>query len=62
MPHKILVVDDEPDLEFLISQRFRKRIRRGELAFQFAVNGEDALGKSNLTPPLMSCSPISICQ
>ena len=48
MPHRVLVVDDEPDLELLISQRFRKRIRSGELAFSFACHGEDALDK--LTP------------
>jgi sigma-B regulation protein RsbU (phosphoserine phosphatase) len=43
MPHRILVVDDEPDLELLISQRFRKRIRSNELDFLFAGNGEEAL-------------------
>ncbi len=45
MPHRILVVDDEPDLESLISQRFRKRIRSEELAFVFAGHGEEALAK-----------------
>ena len=30
MPVKILFVDDEPDLESLISQKFRKKIRTGE--------------------------------
>lgn len=44
-PHKILVVDDEPDLELLISQRFRKRIRANELDFAFAANGAEALEK-----------------
>ncbi len=45
MPHRILVVDDEPDLELLISQRFRKRIRSQELDFTFAGNGVEALEK-----------------
>src|SRR3974390_1255531 len=45
MPYRILVVDDEPDLEILISQRFRKRVRTGELPFSFAANGEEALTK-----------------
>jgi phosphoserine phosphatase RsbU/P len=45
MPHNILVVDDEPDLEILITQRFRQRIRGNELSFQFAGNGEEALAK-----------------
>jgi adenylate cyclase len=40
---KILVVDDEPDLEVLIKQRFRKQIRDRQYEFAFAVNGLDAL-------------------
>jgi sigma-B regulation protein RsbU (phosphoserine phosphatase) len=43
MPAKVLIVDDEPDLELLIRQRFRKVIREGELDFSFARNGVDAL-------------------
>ena len=43
MPSSILVVDDEPDLELLIRQKFRKRIRSGELAFAFAGDGVEAL-------------------
>lgn len=39
----ILVVDDEPDLELLVRQRFRKKIREGEYAFSFASNGREAL-------------------
>lgn len=45
MPLKILFVDDEPDLESLIRQKFRHRIREGDLEFVFASNGEDALEK-----------------
>lgn len=40
---KILVVDDERDVETLFSQRFRKEIRSGEVELNFAFNGEDAL-------------------
>jgi YesN/AraC family two-component response regulator len=40
---KILVVDDEADLEILIRQKFRKRIRVGELEFLFSLNGRIAL-------------------
>jgi len=40
---KILVVDDEPDLELLISQKFRKRIKQKELYFVFVHNGVEAL-------------------
>jgi len=42
-PAKILAVDDEPDFEMLIKQRFRLRIRKGDLAFRFARHGEEAL-------------------
>lgn len=42
---KILVADDEPDLETLIKQKFRQKIREHEYEFIFAVNGKDALDK-----------------
>lgn len=45
MAAKILVVDDEPQFERLIQQRFRKKIKSGALAFSFAQNGEEALQK-----------------
>jgi adenylate cyclase len=40
---KILVVDDEIDLETLIKQKFRQKIRERQYEFVFAVNGNDAL-------------------
>ncbi len=43
MAHKILVVDDEPDLELLIKQKFRKEIKEDSLRFVFAQNGVHAL-------------------
>ena len=42
---KILVADDEPDLEALIKQKFRKKIRENSYEFIFAENGKDALEK-----------------
>jgi adenylate cyclase len=39
----ILVVDDEPDLEALILQRFRRQIREDGMAFLFARDGMEAL-------------------
>lgn len=42
-PAKILAVDDEPDFELLLKQRFRQRIRKGDLIFRFARHGEEAL-------------------
>ncbi len=42
---KILVVDDEPDLQALISQKFRNKIKAKEYEFYFAENGVQALEK-----------------
>jgi adenylate cyclase len=42
---KILVVDDETDLEMLIRQKFRRQIREQKYQFTFAVDGNDALIK-----------------
>ena len=41
---KILVVDDERDVQVLFEQRFRKEMRSGEMQFVFAFSGEEALG------------------
>ncbi len=43
MSAKILVVDDEPDLEGLILQKFRRQIRDGSVSFLFARDGVEAL-------------------
>jgi phosphoserine phosphatase RsbU/P len=45
MPARILVVDDEPDLQLMISQKFRKQVRDKELYFTFATSGVEALRK-----------------
>lgn len=42
---KILVVDDEPDLQMLMMQKFRHKVRSKEYEFMFAENGRDALDK-----------------
>jgi sigma-B regulation protein RsbU (phosphoserine phosphatase) len=52
MPYKILVVDDELDLELLITQKFRRKIREGEFQFYFAHNGFEALQKINEDPDI----------
>ena len=41
--YKILVVDDEPDMEPLVLQRMRRHIRSGRYSFVFAQNGVEAL-------------------
>ena len=40
---KILIVDDEQDVELLFRQRFRKELREGEFNFHFAFTAENAL-------------------
>src|SRR5580658_1823501 len=40
---KIVVVDDEPDLEDLITQKFRRQIKDGSIKFGFARDGVEAL-------------------
>ncbi|MDR6944333.1 response regulator [Mucilaginibacter pocheonensis] len=40
---KILVVDDEADVQPLFMQRFRKEIKSGEITFNFALSGEEAM-------------------
>ncbi len=47
---KILVADDETDLEILIKQKFRQKIREQQYEFVFAVNGADALAKIQQHP------------
>jgi class 3 adenylate cyclase/ActR/RegA family two-component response regulator len=42
---KILVADDEVDLETLIKQKFRRQIREQKYEFYFALNGEEALNQ-----------------
>jgi class 3 adenylate cyclase/FixJ family two-component response regulator len=49
---KILVVDDEIDLEMLVKQKFRKKIRENIYEFVFAQNGEEALIKIQEHPDL----------
>ena len=40
---KILVVDDEKDVQPLFLQRFRREMKSGEIEFEFAYSGEEAL-------------------
>ncbi|HYD29521.1 MAG TPA: response regulator, partial [Azospirillaceae bacterium] len=52
MTAKILVVDDEPDVESLITQRFRRAVRAGEFSFLFAHNGQQALDTLCTSPDI----------
>ena len=44
---KILVVDDERDVQGLFEQRFRREIKNGEMDFAFAYSGEEAINFLN---------------
>ena len=50
MTATILVVDDEPDLETLVLQKFRRQIRDGAVAFVFAHDGIEALASIAQNP------------
>ena len=49
-PSRILIVDDEPDIETLIRRRFKRR--NGDYEFTFARNGEEALQALSTDPGL----------
>ena len=40
---KLMVVDDESDVQFLFEQRFRKEIKSGEIQIEYAFDGRSAL-------------------
>ncbi len=52
MTTKILVVDDETDLQSLIKQKFRREIREQKYEFEFAFDGEEALVKLRAHPEI----------
>jgi len=49
---KILSVDDEPDMQELLSQKFRRQIRNGVYEFFFANNGIEALEQLRIHPDI----------
>ena len=52
MPTRILAVDDEPDFERLLLQRFRRKVKSGEYEFVFANNGNEAITKLQNDPDI----------
>jgi two-component system chemotaxis response regulator CheY len=62
MRMKILVVDDERDVQILFEQRFRKEIREGSMHFAFSYSGEDALNylKEHNSEAVMILSDINM--
>jgi len=59
---KILVVDDEQDVQILFQQRFRREIKKGEVTFAFAFSGEEALDylNANLHEAVLILSDINM--
>jgi two-component system, chemotaxis family, chemotaxis protein CheY len=59
---KILVVDDEKDVQVLFEQRFRKEIREKRFEFVFAFSGEEALDylNQNLQEAVLILSDINM--
>ena len=51
-PYKLLIVDDEPDLEHLMRQRMRRDVRSGLYTLYFAQNGVEALERLNEVPDI----------
>lgn len=49
---KILVVDDEEDLDILVMQRFRKKVQQNIYQFHFARDGEEALRVIDSNPDI----------
>ncbi|AFZ16925.1 response regulator [Allocoleopsis franciscana] len=47
---KIMVVDDEEDVQLLFRQKFRKEIKKGQIEFQFAFSAQEALEYLNGQP------------
>jgi len=45
MTVRVLVVDDEPDVEALFRQQFRREVRQGLYLLDFSLSGEAALNK-----------------
>ncbi len=48
---KLLIVDDERDVETLFRQKFRKELKSGQIIFEFAFSGSEALELLRSTQP-----------
>jgi CheY-like chemotaxis protein len=54
MSFLVLVVDDEPDVEMLFRQQFRRDLRAGRFTMEFAVSADKALRRiSEVTDELL---------
>jgi CheY-like chemotaxis protein len=60
---RVLVVDDEPDVEMLFRQQFRRELREGRFALDFALSASEALRKvheSDSRPLILLLSDINM--
>ena len=48
MTARVLVVDDEPDVERLFRQQFRREVREGHYLLDFALSGEAEIGRAHV--------------
>ncbi len=62
VPIKALVVDDEPDVQLLFSQRFRRETKNGLVQLSFAQSGQEALDtlKAESTDVVLVLSDINM--
>ena len=51
MAFRVMVVDDEPDVELLFKQRFRKELRTDDISLDFVLSGEEAIKFLNSLDP-----------
>jgi len=52
---KVMVVDDEQDVEFLFKQKFRRELKQNQIILDFAFSAQEALEylQNNLTNSLV---------
>ena len=63
MSISVLVVDDEPDVEALFRQQFRRDLRSGRFVMDFAASASEALARVASTveqPPILILSDINM--
>jgi CheY-like chemotaxis protein len=52
---KIMVVDDEEDVQFLFEQKFRRELKQNQMSLHFTLSAEEALEKIQTQSKLIEC-------
>ncbi|NMG09448.1 response regulator [Brasilonema sp. UFV-L1] len=52
---KIMVVDDEQDVQFLFEQKFRREVKQNQVSLHFTLSAEEALEKIQNQSKLIEC-------